>query len=89
MSKLVAVNNYVFIEKDEAQSEKKGLVIPSYGKEKPSSGIIFSVGEAVQDRKIKNAVGKKVLFHKGIGFNMEVDDKEYLVLEGHQIIAIV
>lgn len=89
MSKLTATNNYVFIVKDESQSEKNGLYMPSGSREKPSKGIVFSVGDSVQDRKIKNSVGKQVLFHKGVGFNIEFEEKEYLVLEGNQIIAIV
>lgn len=84
-----AVNNFVFVLQSEAESEKSGLLMVGSGKEKPNKGTIFSVGDCVQDNNIKTSEGKTCLFFKGTGFNVEYDSKEYLVLTGEQIIAIV
>lgn len=85
-----AVNNYVFVIRDKTEAEKSGLIIPVAGREKPHQGSIFSVGDLVSDRKIKSGKGKrKALFHKGVGFEIEYEGVVYLVLEAHQIIAVV
>ena len=82
-----ATNNFVVIVRDETLSEKMGLKIPDEGQEKPSKGLIYSTGELVADKKIKK--GKHCLFHKGVGFNIVYEDKEYLFLTDNEVIAIV
>lgn len=86
MSKVQATNNFVFIIRDEIETEKAGLVIPGVGREKPHQGKIFSVGELVEDKKIKKgAIG---VFHAGIGFEIDIDEQTYLVLMGNEIIGV-
>lgn len=84
-----ATNNFVFIVRDKAESEKMGLIIPGQGQEKPHQGTIFSIGDLVQDKKIKNGKGKKCLFFKGTGFDIEYESETYLVLEGERVIAVI
>lgn len=81
-----ATNNFVYIIRDEVKKEISGLLIPDGGKEKPHKGKIFSVGELVQDKKIK--IGRVGVFHKGTGFDIEYDGHEYLVIEGERIIGV-
>jgi co-chaperonin GroES (HSP10) len=81
-----ATNNFVYIIRDEVENEIGGLLIPDSGKEKPHKGKIFSVGELVQDKKIKT--GKIGVFHKGAGFDIEYNGQEYLVIEGERIIGV-
>lgn len=83
----IATNNCVWVIMDETPSEKGGLIIPSMGKKKPNTGSIFSVGELVQDKKIKE--NKKAIFHDGVGQKIEYDGKEYLIIQGNEIIGIV
>lgn len=83
-----ATNNFVFIVRDKAETEKGGLIIPGAGREKPHQGTIVSVGDLVQDKNIKKAKGKKCLFHKTVGWPIDFEGTEYLVLEGHQIIGL-
>lgn len=84
-----ATNNFIFITRDEAQSETSGFFIPDQGREKPHSGQVVSVGSLVQDKRLKQAQGKRVLFHKGVGFTIEFEEVEYLVLTSEQVIALV
>lgn len=83
-----AVNTYVFVKRDKANKEENGLILPQSGKVKPHQGEIISVGGAVADPDIKKGVGKKAIFHKGIGQDMEVDGVDFLVLEAGQIIGV-
>lgn len=84
-----ATNNFVFVIRDKAESEKAGIFIPDQGREKPNEGIVFSIGDSVPDKKIKSAKNKKCLFFKGTGFSVEYQGIQYLVLTSDQIIAIL
>lgn len=84
-----ATNNYIFIIRNENIKEKNGLILPPSGVVKPHKGTIFSVGGKVTDPDIKKGVGLTALFHQGIGFTIEEEEKEYLVLQEHEIIAII
>jgi len=84
-----ATNNFVFVIREKAESEKSGIFIPDQGREKPNEGTIVSIGDLIQDKKIKGAKNKKCLFFKGTGFSIEYAGVTYLVLTGDQIIAIL
>ncbi len=84
-----AVNTVVWIIRDKTESEKSGLVLPSQGKEKPHQGTIISVGGLVKDGNIKNGKGKKALFHKGVGQEIDFEGQTYLILDDIQIIGVV
>lgn len=82
-----ATNNFVFIKRDEVEKEKSGLFIPGQGREKPHRGKIISVGELTEDKKIKS--GRIAIFHKGIGFEIDLDGEVYLVLMDKEVIAVI
>lgn len=87
METLEATNNFVLIIRDKTPSEVAGLQIPDNGQEKPFKGVIATVGELVQDKRIQ--AGKSALWHKGNGWDMEYEGETYLVIEGDRIIAVV
>lgn len=82
-----ARNKYVFIIRDNVDEEVGGLLIPGQGQEKPHTGDILTVGDLVEDQKIKD--DKRCLFHKGTGFDIEYEGQTYLVIEGERIIAAI
>jgi co-chaperonin GroES (HSP10) len=55
-----ATNNFVFIIRDETETEVSGMLIPGKGQEKPHWGTAYSVGPIVKDKSIKK--DKKCLF---------------------------
>lgn len=80
-----ATGLYVWIIRDEAQSEKGGLLMLSGSREKPQTGFIYSFGDKVTDVDIKTM--KRAIFHKGIGQEIEYNGRVYLVLQEHEIIG--
>lgn len=82
-----ALNNFVFIIRDEPEESSSGLYIPEQGRVKPHYGMVTSVGDLVEDKNIQP--NEKVMFHKGVGFTVEWEGIEYLVLEGEKVISIV
>lgn len=83
-----ACNKFVLVLRDETETELGGMILPSEGREKPHEGKIHAVGSCVEDEEVKAAVGEKCLFHAGIGFEIVYEDVVYLVLGGHEIIAL-
>lgn len=86
---LKATNEFVFIIRDKTELEKNGMLLASQSRVKPHQGTIKSVGELVKDPKIKSGKEKKCLFHATVGFPIEFEGIEYLVLMGHEIIAVI
>lgn len=83
-----ACNKFVLVLRDETETEIGGLIIPSGGREKPHEGTIHAAGSCVEDEDVKAGAGQKCLFHAGIGWEIEYEDVIYLVLGGHEIIAL-
>lgn len=84
----IACNNFVLVLRDETETEQSGFELPSGGREKPHRGTIHAVGDTVESENVKAGVGEKCLFHAGIGWEIVYEDVVYLVLGGHEIIAL-
>lgn len=84
---ITAVNNFVLLQRDESKSETNGLIIPTSARQKMHIGTIISVGELSKDKKIKP--GKRAMFHQTVGFTIEHEGTEYLVLLDNEIIAVL
>lgn len=72
-------------------SEEKtssGIIIPDTAKEKPRTGLVVAVGTD-EDLQEKIKVGNKVLFAKYGGDEIEMDGKDYRILQRCDILAIV
>ena len=83
-------NNSVFVIRDKTETETASkLFIPGSGREKPHTGVVYGVGGLVKDPEIKRSKGKKALFHKGVGQEIEYEGQTYLVLDAAHVIAIV
>ena len=84
-----ATNFYVFIIRDAVEKKIGDIVIPGAGRVKPHKGEIFSIGAKVTDPSIKKGKGQKAVFHQGVGQTCEIDGVDYLVLQEHEIIAVI
>lgn len=80
-----------------AQEEEKtvgGIVLASAAKEKPQTGTVIAVGEGrVLDNGTKVPAevkeGDTVMFEKYSGTEVKYEGKEYLIVAGKDIIAVV
>lgn len=82
---LQAVGEFVYVIKDEAQTEMDGLAIPEPSIKKPNIGTILSVGLNVSDTNI--STGKKAIFNKSVGEPISLFGVEITVLNGNQQIS--
>lgn len=82
-----AYNDYVVIIRDETPAENNGLTLPPGSREKPHEGTIHSVGSLVEDENLRKAEGRKCLFHKGVGQEIEYEGQIYVVMYGREVIG--
>ncbi|MBN1150276.1 co-chaperone GroES [candidate division WOR-3 bacterium] len=89
--KLVPVNRKVIVERSEEPEVKKGgIIIPDTAKEKPQKGKIVSVAQPKKDEDpMPVKEGDTILFGKYAGTEISVDDKDYLILNEDEILAII
>ena len=78
---------------DEEINKVGSLYVPDTAKEKPSRGKVVAVGEGRLDGKdlvpMRVKVGDKVLFGKYAGVELKYEDKEYLILNEHDILVVI
>nr|WP_236671746.1 co-chaperone GroES [Enterococcus sp. BWB1-3] len=80
-----------------AEEEEKtvgGIVLASAAKEKPQTGTVIAVGEGrILDNGTKVPAevkeGDTVMFEKYSGTEVKYEGKEYLIVSGKDIIAVV
>ena len=88
------IGDRVLVEPLEDEISKVGsLYVPDTAKEKPQRGKIIAVGEGRLDGKdlvpMRVKVGDKVLFGKYAGVELKYEDKDYLILNEHDILVVI
>ncbi len=87
--KIKPLDDRVLLEPMPAEEKtSSGLIIPDSAKEKPRVGVIIAVGTD-DDLKEKIKEGNKVLFAKYGGDEIEMNGKEYRILQRSDILAVV
>ncbi len=79
------------------ESEEKtagGIIIPDTVQEKPSEGIIVSVGPGARDDNGKTIApdvktGDRVLFGKWSGTEIKIDGKDLLIMKESDIMGVI
>lgn len=69
---------------------KSGIVLPdTVDKEKKAEGNIAAIGTGEKVAKLGLSVGQKVIFGQYSGDEVKVDGKEYKILSGEDILAVI
>ena len=87
--KIKPLDDRVLLEPSEAvEKTASGIIIPDSAKEKPRIGTVIAVGTD-EDLREKVKEGNKVLFAKYGGDEVEMNGKEYRILQRSDILAVV
>jgi len=87
---LKTILNKIIVEPVEAEEKTtSGIIIPDSAKEKPQKGKVVSVGPGKKDEPMEIKVGDIVLYTKYGGTEINIDDKEYLVMSQSDVLAII
>jgi len=80
----------VLIQPMEAEEKTaSGIIIPDTAKEKPQKGTVVAVGPGTKDEKMDLKAGDSVLYGKYSGTEIEIDNKDYLIMRQSDILAII
>ena len=79
---------------DSEEKSAGGIIIPDTAKEKPSEGVIESVGPGARDESGKVVpldvkAGDRVLFGKWSGTEVKLDGKDLLIMKESDIMGII
>ena len=71
-----------------------GIIIPDTAQEKPSEGVVVSVGSGVRGKDGKTVAldiqsGDKVLFGKWSGTGIKIDGDDLLIMQESDIMGII
>jgi chaperonin GroES len=87
--KIKPLDDRILLETMQAEEKtSSGLIIPDSAKEKPRVGTVIAVGTD-EDLREKIKEGNKVLFAKYGGDEVEMNGKEYRILQRSDILAVV
>lgn len=91
MMKIQPIGRRVLVERLEPKEVKKGgIIIPDTVKEKPQQGKVIAVAKPGKDEEpIQVKKGDKILFSKYAGTEIEMDGKEYLMMQEDDILAVI
>ncbi len=93
--KLQPLGDRVVVEREESEETTAGgIVLPDTAKDKPSRGIIVSIGSGrlLDDgtrAKIQVKVGDRVLFSSYAGETFRVGDDELLLMREEDVLAVI
>ena len=79
---------------DSEEKTKGGIIIPDTAKEKPSEGIIVSVGPGARDENGKiNALdvkaGDRVLFGKWSGTEVKLNGEDLIIMKESDVLGVL
>ncbi|HEY8594236.1 MAG TPA: co-chaperone GroES [Devosiaceae bacterium] len=79
---------------DSEEKTAGGIIIPDTAKEKPSEGIIVSVGPGARDengnlRPLDVKAGDRVLFGKWSGTEVKLDGQDLLIMKETDIMGVI
>ena len=79
---------------DSEEKTAGGIIIPDTAQEKPSEGIVVSVGPGARDDNGKNIApdvkaNDRVLFGKWSGTEISIDGQELLIMKESDIMGVI
>ncbi len=86
--KIKPLDDRVLVEQVEEEEKVGSIIIPDSAKEKPRMAKVIAVGtdEDLQEH-IKE--GDTIIYSKYSGDELKIDDKEYLIVQRGDILAVV
>lgn len=95
-SLLRPLGDKILIKRDEAQTKtSSGIFLPETSKEKPMTATIEAVGTGALNTETGERIplgvkkGERILISKWAGTEVKLNDKEYLIINEDDILAVI
>ncbi len=82
------LDDRVLVEQVEEEEKVGSIIIPESAKEKPRMATVIAVGTD-EDLQEHVKTGDTIIYSKYSGDELKIDDKEYLIVQRGDILAIV
>lgn len=83
----------VLLPKDNEQSTKSGIILPTASQEKSQIATVIAVGKGGlidgKEVEMQVSVGDDVIYSKYAGTEFNIDDKKYIIVRQTDILAVV
>lgn len=83
----------VLLPKDNEQSTKSGIILPTASQEKSQIATVVAVGKGGlidgKEVEMQVSVGDDVIYSKYAGTEFNVDEKKYIIVRQTDILAVV
>ena len=66
-----------------------GLIIPDSAQEKPQNAKVVAIGSGTKDEPMEVKVGDTVLYGKFAGTEINYENKDYIIINQNEILAII
>lgn len=84
------LNDRIIVERlPEESMTESGIIIPDVAKEKPSKGKVVAAGNGVNGEPLEVEAGDLILFGKYSGQEVTIDDKELLIMQEEDVLAVI
>lgn len=93
--KIQPLGDRILVQRIKAEEKTSGgIVVPDTAKEKPKEGNVISLGtgrinEDGKKQEFRVKEGDKILFESYAGTEVEIDNKEYLVMKEDDVLGII
>ncbi len=93
--KLIPLGDRLVVQREESEERTSGgIFLPDSAKNKPTRGVVISVGDGrVLDdgsrAPLQLKAGDKILFTSYAGEQIEVDGEEYLLMSEGEVLAVI
>ncbi len=82
------LDDRVLVEQVEEEEKVGSIIIPESAKEKPHMAKVIAVGTD-EDLQEHVKTGDTIIYSKYSGDELKIDDKEYLIVQRGDILAII
>jgi chaperonin GroES len=93
--KLQPIGDRLVVKREESEGKTAGgIVLPDSAKDKPTRGVVVSIGDGrlLNDGKrapLQVKVGDRVLFTSYAGENIEIGDEEFVLMSEGEVLAVL
>lgn len=94
-TKLVPLGDRLVVQREQSEERTAGgILLPDSAKDKPTRGVIISVGDGriLDDGSrapLQVKAGDKVLFTSYAGEQIEIDGEEFLLMSESEVLAVL
>ncbi|AQL55759.1 co-chaperone GroES [Abyssicoccus albus] len=92
---LKPIGHKIVVERTEEETKtKSGIILTESATEKPAEGTVVAIGNGRlldngERAPIEVSIGERVVFGKFSGTEVKQNDKEYLILDADEVLAVI